>query len=147
MQNLRPTSLPSFSKQRNIDMCGFRKYWSLPMTVKLWMVYTFILIHRARMKTKGKELVEISDICDEFYSCSQYQYLLGQHDSNFIEVKIYIKKKLYSSISIKSYTVNRSWMIVNKISTLVLKPFIYSDSLKLTEIQCDCWRICNQNTL
>ena len=59
------------------------------------------------MKTKGKELVEISDICDEFYSCSQYQYLLGQHDSNFIEVKIY-KKKIYSCISIKSYTVNRS---------------------------------------
>ena len=44
------------------------------------------------MKTKGKELVEISDICDEFYSCSQYQYLLEQHDSNFIEVKIYKKK-------------------------------------------------------
>ena len=46
------------------------------------------------MKTNGKELVEISDICDEFYSCSQYQYLLGQHDSNFIEVKIYKKKTL-----------------------------------------------------
>ena len=44
------------------------------------------------MKTKGKELVEISDICDEFYCCSQYQYLLEQHNSNFIEVKIYIKK-------------------------------------------------------
>ena len=61
------------------------------------------------MKTKGKELVEISDLCDEFYSCSQYQYLLGQHNSNFIEVKILKKKKkkkLYSSISIKSY--NRS---------------------------------------
>ena len=43
------------------------------------------------MKTKGKELVEISDICDEFYCCSQYQYLLEQHDSNFIEVKIYKK--------------------------------------------------------
>ena len=57
------------------------------------------------MKTKGKELVEISDICDEVYSCSQYQYLLGQHNSNFIEVKIYLKK-LYISISIKSY--NRS---------------------------------------
>ena len=145
MQNLRPTSLPSFSKQRNIDMCGFRKYWSLPMTVKLWMVYTFILIHRARMKTKGKELVEISDICDEFSSCSQYQYLLEQHNSNFIEVKIW--KKLYFRKSIKSYTVYWSWMRVNKISTLVLKPFIYSDSLKLTEIQCGCWRICNQNTL
>ena len=45
------------------------------------------------MKTKGKELVEISDLCDEFYSCSQYQYLLGQHNSNFIEVKILKKKK------------------------------------------------------
>ena len=42
------------------------------------------------MKTKGKELVENSDICDEFYSCNQYQYLLEQHNSNFIEVKIYI---------------------------------------------------------
>ena len=40
------------------------------------------------MKTKGKELVEISDLCDEFSSCSQYQYLLEQHNSNFIEVKI-----------------------------------------------------------
>ena len=58
------------------------------------------------MKTKGKELVEISDICDEFYSCSQYQYLLEQHNSNFIEVKI--EKKLYFIISIKSYTVYRS---------------------------------------
>ena len=145
MQNLRPTSLPSFSKQRNIDMCGFRKYWSHPMTVKLWMVYTFILLQRARMKTKGKELVEISDICDEFSSCSQYQYLLEQHNSNFIEAKI--EKKLYFIISIKSYTVYRSWMRVNKISTLVLKPFIYSESLKLTEVQCGCWRICNQNTL
>ena len=145
MQNLRPTSLPSFSKQRNIDMCCFRKYWSHPMTVKLWMVYTFILLQRATMKTKGKELVEISDICDEFSSCSQYQYLLEQHNSNFIEVKIW--KKLYFRISIKSYTVYWSWMRVNKISTLVLKPFIYSDSLKLTEIQCGCWRICNQNTL
>ena len=28
------------------------------------MVYTSILIHRARMKTKGKELVKIIDICD-----------------------------------------------------------------------------------
>ena len=45
------------------------------------------------MKTKGKELVEISDICDEVYSCSQYQYLLEQHDSNFIAVKILKKKK------------------------------------------------------
>ena len=45
------------------------------------------------MKTKGKELVEISDLCDEFYSCSQYQYLLEQHNSNFIEVKILKKKK------------------------------------------------------
>ena len=36
-------------------------------------------------------------------------------------------------------------MRVNKISTLVLKPFLYSDSLlKLTEIQCGCCRICNQ---
>ena len=145
MQNLRPTSLPSFSKQRNIDMRCFRKYWSHRMTVELWMVYTFILINRARMKTKGKELVEISDICDEFSIRSQYQYLLEQHNSNFIEVKIY--KKIYFSISIKSYTVYGSWMRVNKISTLVLKPFTYSDSLKLTEIQCGCWRICNQNTL
>ena len=143
MQNLRPTSLPSFSKQRNIDMCGFRKYWSHPMTVKLWMVYTFILLHRARMKTRGKELVEI--ICDKFSSCSQYQYLLEQHNSNFTEVKI--EKKLYFIISIKSYTVYRPWMRVNKISTLVLKPFIYGESLKLTEIQCGCWRIRNQNTL
>ena len=145
MQNLRPTSLPSFSKQRNIDMRCFRKYWNHRMTVELWMVYTFILINRAWMKTKGKELVEISDICDEFSSCSQYQYLLKQHNSNFIEAKI--EKKLYFIISIKSYTVYRSWMRVNKISTLVLKPFIYSDSLKLTEIQCGCCRICNQNTL
>ena len=145
MQNLRPTSLPSFSKQRNIDMCCFRKYWSHPMTVKLWMVYTFILLQRATMKTKGKELVEISDICDEFSSCSQYQYLLEQHNSNLIEAKI--EKKLYFIISIKRYTVYRSWMRVNKISALVLKPFIHSDSLKLTEIQCGCWRICNQNTL
>ena len=28
------------------------------------MVYTRILIHSARMKTKGKELVKIIDICD-----------------------------------------------------------------------------------
>ena len=28
------------------------------------MVYTSILIHSARMKTKGKELVKIIDICD-----------------------------------------------------------------------------------
>ena len=145
MQNLRPTSLPSFSKQRNVDICCFRKYWSHPMTVKLWMVYTFILLQRATMKTKGKELVEISDICDEFSSCSQYQYLLEQHNSNLIEAKI--EKKLYFIISIKRYTVYRSWMRVNKISALVLKPFIHSDSLKLTEIQCGCWRICNQNTL
>ena len=55
------------------------------------------------MKTKGEELIEISDICDEFSSCSQYHYLLEQHNSNFIEVKIY--KKNYFSISIKSYTV------------------------------------------
>ena len=40
------------------------------------------------MKTKGKELVEISDICDEFSSCSHYRYLPEQHNSNFIEVKI-----------------------------------------------------------
>ena len=58
------------------------------------------------MKTKGKELVEISDICDEFSSCSQYQYLLEQHNSNFIEAKI--EKKLHFIISIKSYTVYRS---------------------------------------
>ena len=43
------------------------------------------------MKTKGKELVEISDICDEFSIRSQYHYLLEQHNSNFIEVKIYKK--------------------------------------------------------
>ena len=58
------------------------------------------------MKTKGKELVEISDICDEFYSCSQYQYLLEQHNSNFIKAKI--EKKLYFIKLIKSYTVYRS---------------------------------------
>ena len=58
------------------------------------------------MKTKGKELVEISDICDEFSSCSQYQYLLEQHNSNLIEAKI--EKKLYFIISIKRYTVYRS---------------------------------------
>ena len=40
------------------------------------------------MKTKGEELIEISDICDEFSSCSQYHYLLEQHNSNFIAVKI-----------------------------------------------------------
>ena len=27
---------------------------------------------------------------------------------------------------------------------MVLKPFISSDSQKLTNIKCGCWRICNQ---
>ena len=49
------------------------------------MVYTRILIHSARMKTKGKELVKIIDICDScaheiFSGCSKYQYLLEQHN-------------------------------------------------------------------
>ena len=44
------------------------------------------------MKTQGKELVKIIDICDScahefFSSCSKYQYVLEQHDSNFIEDK------------------------------------------------------------
>ena len=56
------------------------------------MVYTSILIHRARMKTKGEELVKIIDICDScaqeiFPVCSKYQYLLEQHNSNLSEVK------------------------------------------------------------
>ena len=57
------------------------------------------------MKTKGKELVEISDICDEVYSCSQYQYLLGQHNSNFIEVKIYgkVSAQHHTSLCIQSF--------------------------------------------
>ena len=34
------------------------------MAAQLWMVYTCILIHSARMKTKGKEFVKIIDIWD-----------------------------------------------------------------------------------
>ena len=56
------------------------------------MVYTRILIHSARMKTKGKELVKIIDICDScaheiFFSCSKYQYLPEQHSWNFSEAR------------------------------------------------------------
>ena len=63
-----------------------------------------------------------------FSSCSQHQYLLKQHNSNFFEVKQ------------KNYKVHGSWMRVNRRSTLVLKPFISSDSQKLVNTISGCWR-------
>ena len=44
------------------------------------------------MKTKGKELVKIIDICDScaheiFFSYSKYQYLPEQHSWNFSEAR------------------------------------------------------------
>ena len=74
------------------------------------MVYTSILIHSARMKTKGKELVKIIDICD---SCAHEIFPVAVNinicRNNTVETLVRLDKKykvVYQSKAIQ--------LIVNK---------------------------------
>ena len=59
------------------------------------MVYTSILIHSARMKTKGKELVKIIDICD---SCAHEIFPVAVNINicwkNTIQTLVRLNKKI-----------------------------------------------------
>ena len=59
------------------------------------MVYTRILIHSARMKTKGKELVKIIDICD---SCAHEIFPVAVNINicwnNTIQTLVRLNKKI-----------------------------------------------------
>ena len=59
------------------------------------MVYTRILIHSARMKTKGKELVKIIDICD---SCAHEIFPIAVNINicwhNTIQTLVRLNKKI-----------------------------------------------------
>ena len=63
------------------------------------MVYTSILIHSARMKTTGKELVKIIDICD---SCAHVIFPVAVNINiwnNTVQTLVRLNKKY-----IKEYT-------------------------------------------
>ena len=59
------------------------------------MEYTRILIHSARMKTKGKELVKIIDICD---SCAHEIFPIAVNINicwhNTIQTLVRLNKKI-----------------------------------------------------
>ena len=59
------------------------------------MLYTRILIHSARMKTKGKELVKIIDICD---SCAHEIFPVAVNINicwnNTIQTLVRLNKKI-----------------------------------------------------
>ena len=59
------------------------------------MVYTRILTHSARMKTKGKELVKIIDICD---SCAHEIFPVAVNINicwnNTIQTLVRLNKKI-----------------------------------------------------
>ena len=58
------------------------------------MVYTSILIHSARMKTTGKELVKIIDICD---SCAHVIFPVAVNINicwnNTVQTLVWLNKK------------------------------------------------------
>ena len=62
---------------------------------KLWMVYTSILIHGARMKTKGKELVKINDVS---HSCAHEIFPVAVNinicRNNTVQTLVRLNKKI-----------------------------------------------------
>ena len=110
-------------------------------TLPVLACYTCILIHSARIKTKGKdlELVRLSIHATveqaKFFQLQPKSISAETTQLNFFEVKQ------------KNYKVHGSWLRVNRRSTLVLKSLISSDSQKFANIISGGWRICNQTTL